>query len=86
MLLDAKAAQIPAILTLYKTLQTAKLKAAYKCELLLKQFMPKTAARRKSDTTTKAKSAAKKTAAKSPAKKAAKTKSAAKKTTGSKKK
>ena len=41
------------------------LKAAYKCELLLKQFMPKTAARRKSDTAKKTEKAVK-----APAKKA----------------
>jgi len=56
-------------------LQTAKLKAAYKCELLLKQFMPKAAARRKSDTAktiktpakAEAKTASKKRAVKKPA-------------------
>ena len=86
MLLDAKTAEIPQIFALYKTLQTAKLKAAYKCELFLKQFMPKTAARRKSDTAAKAKPAAKKTVKKTPAKTAAKTKTVTKKPTDSKKK
>ena len=82
MLLDAKPAQVPAILALYKTLQTAKLKAAYKCELLLKQFMPKAAARRKSDAAktvkspakAEAKTASKKRAVKKPASAAKKSK------------
>jgi len=88
MLLDAKAAQVPAILALYKTLQTAKLKAAYKCELLLKQFMPKTAARRKSDTAKKTEKAVKAPAKKAGTSKKAETekKTAVKKSTTSKKK
>lgn len=88
MLLDAKAAQVPAILALYKTLQTAKLKAAYKCELLLKQFMPKSAARRKSDTAKKTEKAVKAPAKKAGTSKKAETekKTAVKKSTTSKKK
>ncbi len=49
MLLDSKPSVVPEILALNKTLQSAKLKAAYKCDLLLKQFMPKAPARRKTD-------------------------------------
>ena len=63
MLLDAKEALVPEILALFKNLNTAKLKAAYKCELLIKQFAPK-AARRKSDSSAKEKPAAKKVAKK----------------------
>ena len=40
MVLDAKAAQLPEIFKLYKTLCAAKLKAAYKADLLLKEFAP----------------------------------------------
>ena len=78
MLLDSKPSVEPEIFALNKTLQSAKLKAAYKCDLLLKQFMPKAPARRKTDKVAKA-------PAKKPATKA-KAKPAAKKTAVSKKK
>jgi len=83
MLLSAQDNQIDSVLAMYKTLGTAKLKAAYKCELLLKQFQPKTAARRKTDTaeaktskvkaSAKASSTEKKSAAKKTDKPASKT-------------
>ena len=82
MLLDSKPAKEADIFAFHKLMQTAKLKAAYKCELLIKQFAPKKEARRKGDTSAKAKPAAKKTAAKT----TAKTKPTAKKTSASKKK
>ena len=88
MLLDAKESEVLQILSLYKTLQTAKLKAAYKCELLIKQFAPKPVARRKNDKTAKAgiKDTSKDSTKSSASKAGSKAKTAAKKPVGTKKK
>ncbi len=89
MLINAKAADVPNVLKLFKNLRASKLKAAYKCELFAKAFEP--AAKKKADSakkkaeTTKKSTAAKKKAA---TKKASTTKKAdsKKKMTSSKKK
>ncbi|MCQ2576423.1 MAG: alpha-amylase family glycosyl hydrolase [Treponema sp.] len=84
MLLNAKEAGIPAVLSLYKLICTAKLKAAYKCELLAKAFEEKKPAKKPSKKTaekTVKKATVKKTSAKKPvAKKTAVTKTAKAKT------
>ena len=86
MALDAKAAKLPEVFKLYKTLCNATLKAAYKCDLLLKQFVPE-AKKEKASKQTTAKKLAKQTAPKKAAnttrKNAVKT-SAAKKSTNKK--
>ena len=63
MFLNAKAAEVPAILKLFKELRASKLKAAYKCELFAKAFEPmakKKKAAPKKTTTTKKKTTSKK--------------------------
>ena len=74
MALDANPAKLSAVFKLYKNLCAAKLKAAYRCELLLKQFAPvpekteksakKAASAKKSSAVKKAVAAKKTTAAK----------------------
>jgi len=69
MLLTAKTARVEEVKKLYKTICAAKLKAAYKCELFIKPFMPpektkkaetkKTAAKKASSKTASAKNGAK---------------------------
>ncbi|MCR4579607.1 MAG: alpha-amylase, partial [Treponema sp.] len=67
--LISKSADTASVLKFYKTLTTAKTKAAYKCELMLKEFAP----------AAKKKSTKKPAAKKAPAKKAPAKKSTAKK-------
>ncbi len=61
MLMNAKASQTEKVFKLFKELRAAKLKAAYKCELFIKEFAPKKkAAAPKKSASSKKKAASKK--------------------------
>ncbi len=60
MLLNAKEARIPEVFKLYKSICSAKLKAAYKCELLVKAFEPPKKAKAKKTVKAKTSTTAKK--------------------------